>query len=154
MKTRRRTGLQGLFREHSLSLISASILASWTVLYILSNPDTHFGSFFGNAIADWTGLLVTVLATKGLFEIGSGESKRPPHRYFRPMRKFLEEHSLSIFLIVTGALWVVVFSRLNPQGKWGQVVGNVVSEWTQLLGLVILTKKFFERGSKEGSDQS
>ena len=55
----------GFFREHSLSLIAAAILGLWTVLYYLSNPDTHIGSFFGNAIADWTGLLVSVLAAQG-----------------------------------------------------------------------------------------
>jgi hypothetical protein len=144
-----RAGRLGLFHEHSLSLIAAAILAAWIVLYCLSNPDTHVGSFFGNAIADWTGLLVTVLATKGLFEIGSAESKRPPHRFLTPAREFLEEHSLSIFLLITGILWLVLFLRLDAQGKWGQVAGNIVSEWTQQFGMVMLTKKFFERGSKE-----
>jgi hypothetical protein len=38
---------------------------------------------------------------------------------------------------------------MNPDAKWGQVVGNIVSEWTQILGLVVLTKKLIERGSKE-----
>jgi hypothetical protein len=28
-------------------------------------------------------------------------------------------------------------------------VGNIVSEWTQILGLVLLTKKLIEAGSKE-----
>jgi hypothetical protein len=32
-------------------------------LYCVSNPSTHLGSFFGNAIADWTGVLVTVVMT-------------------------------------------------------------------------------------------
>ena len=125
------------------------ILALWIVLYCLSDPSGHIGSFFGNAIADWTGLLVTVLATKGLFEIGSAESKRPPHRFLTPVREFLEEHSLSIFLAITGVFWVVLFVKMNPQGRWGQVVGNIVSEWTQVFGMVLLTKRFFERGSKE-----
>ncbi len=149
-----RPGRSSLFHEHSLSLIAAAILAGWIVLYWVSNPDTHVGSFFGNAVADWTGLLVTVLATKGLFEIGSAESKRPPHRLLRPARKLLEEHSLSIFLLITGTLWLVLFAKLDAQGKWGQVVGNIVSEWTQLFGMVMLTKKFFERGSKESKFRS
>ena len=38
---------------------------------------------------------------------------------------------------------------MNPDAKWGQVVGNLVSEWTQILGLVVLTKRLIERGSKE-----
>jgi hypothetical protein len=32
----------------------------------------------------------------------------------------------------------------------GQVIGNIVSGWTQLLGLVIITKYTREIGSKEG----
>jgi hypothetical protein len=38
---------------------------------------------------------------------------------------------------------------MDPNGKWGQVVGNIVSEWTQIFGLVLLTKKLMEVGSKE-----
>ncbi len=149
-----RAGLSGLFHEHSLSLLAAAILAVWVVLYCLSNPDSHAGSFFGNAIADWTGLLMTVLATKGLFEIGSAESKRPPRRFVVPIREFVEEHSLSIFLVITGIMWLTLFLKLDAQGKWGQVVGNIVSEWTQQFGMVMLTKKFFERGSKESRYRS
>ena len=37
----------------------------------------------------------------------------------------------------------------DAQGKWNQVVGNIVSEWTQIIGLVLLTKRLIERGSKE-----
>jgi hypothetical protein len=48
----------------------------------------------------------------------------------------------------------VVFARSDTQGKWGQVVGNIVSEWTQILGLVVLTKRLIELGSKESSDKS
>ncbi len=32
----------------------------------------------------------------------------------------------------------------------GQVVGNIVSAWIQMLGLVLMTKYARERGSKEG----
>jgi hypothetical protein len=38
---------------------------------------------------------------------------------------------------------------MNPDSKWGQVVGNIVSEWTQVLGLVLMTKRLIEVGSKE-----
>ena len=141
-------------REHSLSLVSAAILGTWIVLYWRSDPSTHAGSFFGNAVADWTGLLVTVLATKGLFEVGSAESKLPPHHYLAPAYDFVVRHSLSLFLAITGTGWLVFFLKLDPQGKWGQVVGNIVSEWTQLFGMVMLTKKLFERGSKESKNQS
>jgi hypothetical protein len=34
--------------------------------------------------------------------------------------------------------------------KAGQVLGNIVSDWTQVLGLVVLTKYAREIGSKEG----
>jgi len=142
---------QSFLREHSLSLVSAAILGAWIVLYQISDPRTHLGSFFGNAVADWTGLLVTVLATKGLFEIGSAESKLPRRHYLTPLREFLEEHSLSIFLGITGIVWLTLFLRLDSQAKWGQVIGNIVSEWTQLFGMVMLTKKLFERGSKESA---
>jgi hypothetical protein len=33
----------------------------------------------------------------------------------------------------------------------GQVVGNIVSEWTQIVGLVLLTKRLIERRSKEST---
>jgi hypothetical protein len=151
---KKRSGRHGFFHEHSLSLIAAGILALWIVLYCLSDPDTHLGSFFGNAIADWTGLLVTVLATKGLFEIGSAESKRPSRHFLSPVREFLEEHSLTVFLAATGVFWLALFLRLDAQGRWGQVVGNIVSEWTQIFGLVVLTKKFMEHGSKESNKES
>ncbi len=125
------------------------ILGVWIVLYVLSSPQTHAGSFFGNAIADWTGLVVMVLATKRLYEKGSAESKQPWGFLPNRMAELLREHSLTIFLVITGALWLALFLRMDAQGKWGQVVGNIVSEWTQILGLVLLTKRLVEAGSKE-----
>jgi hypothetical protein len=38
---------------------------------------------------------------------------------------------------------------MDAEGKWGQVVGNIVSEWTQIIGTVWLTKKLIEVHSKE-----
>jgi hypothetical protein len=139
-------------RRHSLSIVSSLILLTWILLYLRSDPNTHLGSFFGNAIADWTGMVVTVLATKWMYERGSAESLKPPHRLLRPLWEKLQEHSLSIFLLITGVVWVVLFARSNPNSKWGQVVGNIVSEWTQIFGLVILTKKLIETHSKESRD--
>ena len=123
----------------------------WVVLYCVSDEQKHWGSFFGNAIADWSGVLVTVLATKHLYEKGSGESKPEPRPELanRILEK-LRRHSLTIFLLITGMGWVIAFARSNPQGKWGQVIGNIVSEWTQILGLVLMTKKLIEAGSEEG----
>lgn len=142
---------RGFVREHSLSLASAAILLLWIVLYSRANPGTHIGSFFGNAIADWSGVLVTILATKYLFEIGSAESRRLPPHPLRPALEFLRQHSLTIFLIITGAGWAFLFAHMNSESKWGQVVGNLVSEWTQIFGLVLLTKRLIERHSKESS---
>ena len=138
-------------RRHSLSIVSSAILLCWVVLYLRADPNTHWGSFFGNAIADWTGLVVTVLATKFMYEKGSAESRKPPHRLLAPIWEKLQEHSLTIFLVVTGAGWIALFARSEPNSKWGQVVGNIVSEWTQIFGLVILTKKLIEKHSKESN---
>jgi hypothetical protein len=136
-------------REHSLSLSSAAIILALVFLYSGANPSTHLGSFFGNAIADWSGVLVTVLATKYFYEVGSAESRRPPESTFTPVIELLRNHSLTLFLLVTGVGWVVLFARMDSESKWGQVVGNIVSEWTQIFGLVLLTKRLIERHSKE-----
>lgn len=137
------------FDRHSLSLVAIAILALWIVLYSRADEKTHVGAFFGNAIADWAGLVVMVLATKYLYERGSKESKQPrgllPKRWVEALR----DHSLTIFLVITGGLWIALYAHLDSEAKWGSVVGNIVSEWTQILGLVLMTKKLMEAGSKE-----
>jgi hypothetical protein len=135
--------------EHSLSLVSVLLLAVWIIAYRLSDPATHLGSFFGNAIADWSGSVVIILGTKFLYEIGSAESRPLKNRKANRWVELLYEHSLLIFLAVTGLAWLLLYLRLSPGDKWGQVVGNIVSEWLQMAGLVFLTKKLIERGSKE-----
>lgn len=142
---------RSFLRRHSLSLASTGILISLIFLYRSADPSTHLGSFFGNAIADWSGVLVTVLATKFLYEKGSAESRRPPHTLSTPFRERLRDHSLTLFLLVTGALWIALYIHMNSESKWGQVVGNVVSEWTQVLGLVIMTKRLVEYHSKDSN---
>jgi hypothetical protein len=137
--------------EHSLSITSIAIVTALILLYSFSNPNTHLGSFFGNAIADWSGVVVTVLMTKFLYERGSAESRRLKGTVASPVLEFLREHSLSIFLLITGAGWVFLFIKMDPNAKWGQVVGNLVSEWTQIFGLVLLTKHMIEKHSKESS---
>jgi hypothetical protein len=137
------------WRKHSLTLVASAILMLWIVLYARSSPQTHAGSFFGNAIADWSGLVVMVIATKYLYEKGSAESKQPPGIVPNRVGEAVREHSLTIFLVVTGAVWLALFMHMDAQGKWGQVVGNIVSEWTQVLGLVLLTKRLIETGSKD-----
>ena len=75
MKQRRKP--QQFLRKHSLSLAALGVVVLLFALYRGSNPATHIGSFFGNAIADWTGVFVTVVMTKYLYEKGSAESKQP-----------------------------------------------------------------------------
>ncbi len=140
---------RSFFHRHSLSIVCTIILIAWIVLYSVSDPGTHIGSFFGNAIADWSGVVVTVLATKYLYEKGSAESRKPHDELLTPVRRLLLDHGLSIFLLITGVLWVVLYVKMNSESKWGQVVGNIVSEWTQIFALVILTKRLIETHSKE-----
>jgi hypothetical protein len=137
------------FRRHSLSLASIGVLSLWIGLYMVSGPGTHLGSFFGNAIADWSGVVVMVLATKYLYERGSAESRRPPRDERGPVWQRLRDHSLSIFLLITGLAWVALYWWMDSESKWGQVVGNIVSEWTQVFGLVLMTKRLIEPRSKE-----
>ena len=145
---KRKRNPQGSLRKHSLSLAALAVVVFLIVLYHRSNPDTHIGAFFGNAIADWTGVLITVVMTKHLYEKASAESKQPKGKVRSAAVELLREHSLTLFLLVTGIAWVVAFKAMDPNSKWGQVVGNMVSEWTQILGLVLMTKRLMEVGSK------
>lgn len=135
-------------RKHGLSIAAVAILLLWLALYCISDEKTHLGAFFGNAIADWSGSVVIIIGTKFLVERGSAESKqKPPPK--GGLAGLLYEHSLLIFLTATGIGWALLFAHSNPDSKWGQVVGNVTSEWVQMAGLVFLTKELIERGSKE-----
>ena len=138
-----------MFRRHSLTIVAAALLLIWIVGYRLLDPKTHLGAFFGNAIADWSGSVVIIVGTKFLYEAGSAESRRPRVRRRKPWQRVLIRHSLLLFLIVTGIGWAVLFLCMNTESKWGQVVGNIVSEWVQMAGLVFLTKRLVEIGSKE-----
>src|SRR5579864_2559813 len=93
--------------KHSLSLAALGVVILLIVLYRWSNPATHIGSFFGNAIADWTGVFVTIFMTKFLYEKGSAESKQPKGVLPSVVLEFLREHSLTLFLLVTGIGWVI-----------------------------------------------
>jgi hypothetical protein len=140
---------RGVLREHSLSLTVVGILIAWFVLYTRADPSTHLGGFYGNAIADWLGTVVLVIATKYFYEIGSAESRTPHPTSRSAFWCFCVDHSLTIGLIVTGVMWAVWYARLDAHGKIGQVVGNIVSEWTQIFGIVVITKYTREIGSKE-----
>lgn len=146
MKQRRKP--QQFLHKHSLSLAALGVVVFLFALYRGSNPATHIGSFLGNAIADWTGVFVTVVMTKHLYEKGSAESKQPKGKVPSAALEFLREHSLTLVLVITGIGWVLAFRAMDPGSKWGQVVGNIVSEWTQILGLVLMTKRLIEVGSK------
>ena len=137
------------FHFHSLSLVTLGILLLWIVLYSCSDPEKHAGSFYGNAIADWSGSLVIIVGTKYFFERGSEESRPFKGHLKNTIWNFLWSHSLSIFLVITGIGWLLLYLHMNANSKWGQVVGNIVSEWVQTLGLVLMTKRLLERGSKE-----
>jgi hypothetical protein len=113
------------------------------------HPRTHLGTLYGNAVADWLGTFMIVVATKYLYEIGSPESHQPHPRSRSAFTRFCVDHSLTIGLVITGILWVVFYARLEPDSKTGEVVGNIVSEWTQIIGLVMITKYTREIGSKE-----
>src|ERR1700693_2117681 len=143
---KRRSSSKQFLHRHSLSLAALGVVVLLIALYCRSNPATHVGSFFGNAIADWTGVFITVVMTKHLYEKGSAGCKEPKGKAGSAAAEFLREHSLTLFLLVTGIAWVVAFRAMNPEGKWGQVVGNIVSEWTQILGLVLMTKRLIEVG--------
>jgi hypothetical protein len=139
---------QPWFVRHSLSLVAAAFLILWLWGYIRLDPQSHLGAFCGNAVADWSGSLMIILGTKFFYEIGSSENRRVGGRSPNKVWELLREHSLLLFIGVTGIGWAWLFLRMNPDSKWGQVVGNLVSEWGQMAGLVFLTKRLVEVGSK------
>lgn len=146
--TKGRSRKRPWFVRHSLSIVSLVLLALWIAGYVWLDPKTRLSAFCGNAIADWSGSVVLILGTKFLYEIGSAESKRVRRHSANPGLEFLREHSLLIFLGLTGIGWTVLFLKMTPDGRWGQVVGNLVSEWVQMAGLVFLTKRLVEVGAK------
>jgi hypothetical protein len=140
---------RSFLRRHSLSIVAVTLLLTWISGYCFLDPKTHLGAFFGNAIADWSGSVVIILGTKFLYEVGSAESRQTSKHEPTPFLDLLYRHSLLIFLIVTGIGWAILFIKMDSESKWGQVVGNIVSEWVQMSGLVFLTKRLVEIGSKE-----
>lgn len=134
---------------HSLTIVAIALLSLWIVGYVLLDPRSHLGAFCGNAIADWSGSVIIILGTKVFYEVGSRESKPVRGHKRNPVHEFVHQHSLLLFIIVTGLGWTDLYLHMSPDGKWGQVVGNIVSEWGQMAGLVFLTKRLVEVGSKE-----
>ena len=115
---------KGFLAQHSLSIACVGVLILWVVLFFSADPRTHWGSFFGNAIADSSGVVVTVSATKYLYERGSAESRKPPLDLRGPVWEAITDGSLTLFLLITGACWVAVYKHAEPDSKWGQVAGK------------------------------
>ena len=89
-----------------------------------------------------------MIATKHLYEIGSAES-RQPSRYFRSrLLESVGDHSLTIFLSLTAAGWVIVFAKMHSEGKWGQVSKHRVRV-DAALRAYSYKKKLIEDTSKE-----
>lgn len=141
-------GRRSVLRRHSLSLTLGVFVVFFLTAYSRADPATRWGAFFGNSIADWLGSLVIVVATKFWFETGSAESRVVP-KFHGHIPVWLEDHSLTIVVLVTWVGWIWWFAHVDPNGKTGQVVGNIVSEWGQMLSLIWFTKFLYERGSKE-----
>lgn len=133
--------------RHSLSIVCLALLALFVYLYSQLDPATHWGSFFGNASADWTGVVVTLLGTKYLYERPVRLKPQPSANATEHLRHFLHDHSLGVFLILTGLAWIALYAYLPSESKYGQIVGNIVSEWTQIFGFAILAKHFIERSA-------
>lgn len=116
---RRKRSQQSFLIRHSLTLVVSFIWLLWV--------------FFGNSIADWLGTLAIVIFTKYLHEEGSAESNPPRPKHRSVIVHFLDVHSLTLAIMATGAIWIYAFARSDPGGKVGEVLGNIVSEWGQLL---------------------
>src|ERR1019366_5886469 len=93
----RRWSDESFWHRHGLGIASLGLLILWIVLYLPANPSTHWGGFFGNAIADWSGTVVTVFGTKYLYEIGSAESRKIRGGAHMRLLRLLKVHSLSLF---------------------------------------------------------
>ena|SRR5947208_16776248 len=87
---------------------------------------THLGAFYGNAIADWLGVFVFVLATKYFFETGSDESRKPAAHFHLRVARMLLNHSLTIVLRLTGIAWIVVYAHSEVNSTAGQVIGSTM----------------------------
>ena len=75
-------------------------------------------------------MLVFVIATKYFFEAGSAESRKPVSHFQLRAARFLLEHSLTLVLMLTGAGWIVLDAKSDVDSRAGQVVGNIVSAWS------------------------
>ncbi len=138
------------FAAHGLTIVVAALVGAWIALYAASDDQTHAGAFFGNCIGDWLGVLAIVVVTKYFREAHTPESRPASPGAGGPLWRALRAHSLTIVLVATWMVWIALYTRASPTSRSGQVYANITSEWGQLVGLVVLTKYFRERGSKDG----
>jgi hypothetical protein len=90
------------------------------------------------------------------FVVGEFAGSQPRIYHNEGPSQFSDAAAHSIFFVtsrlVTGIGWLTLYAAMDPNAKWGQVVGNILSEWTQVFVLVLLTKRLIERHSKESTD--
>jgi len=46
------------------------------------------------------------------------KSRRAPHSLLTPVLERLRDHSLSIFLLITGIGWVALYASMDSEAKW------------------------------------
>ena len=103
--------------RHSLSIVAAALLLLWIGGYHCLDPKTHLSAFCGNAIADWSGSLVIFLGTKFFYEIGAKESRPLRGQSLNRAWEFLREHSLLVFIGVTGIGSALLCLKTKPDSK-------------------------------------
>ena len=102
-----------------MNLVAIGLLIVWLIGYRFLDPKTHLGTFFGNAIADWSGSVVIIVGTKFLYEVGSAERRPVPGKERFGWLDFLHRHSLLLFLLITGIGWAILFIRMDNESKCG-----------------------------------
>lgn len=146
MKRNRRP--KQFLQEHSLSLPTLGVVILWITLYRVSDPSTHPGSSSGchcgldRSVDD--GCHDQAPIRKGIAREQAAEGQSTIACDGIPPRAFTNFVSCG-----DGRRLGICVQSMNPDSKWGQVVGNIVLEWTQVLGLVLMTKRLIEVGSKE-----
>jgi hypothetical protein len=86
--------------------------------------------------------------TKHLYEKGSAESKQPRGKVRSAAVEWLREHSLTLFLLVTSIAWVVAFKAMDQTVNGDKWLATLFPSGPRSLGLVLMTKRLMEVGSK------
>ena len=128
---------KSFLHRHSLSLVTAFVLCTWITLYIRFNPSTHWAP--SSATQSPTGLAFSSQSSpRSICSRSVRWRAGCPPPWLRPVAhwRILVEH-----LSGDHRCWVDMAVRQIDPNSWGQVAGNIVSEWTQIFGMVWLTKK-------------